>query len=617
MHTSPPRKTSKLTLRAILVSLICTSIIAATSFAPGGAQASTSSWIRSISVQPMSTTDFSSEDMQKTLQNIASTGANQVALIIPYYQQNRQTTEMYPGWNTPTDEALVAAITYAHSIGLDVMLKPHLETVYIDWRGNIDPAMEDRPAWFRSYGNMLLHYAQIAEANGVEDICLGTELLHFTNPAHDPRNTQFWTDMIASVRSVYSGKLTYSANWYDELDTLGFWSQLDYIGVSAYYDLSLHWYTNFDPSTPGNPSMSDLKKGWEHWKRQELDPIAASHPTKKIVFTEVGYRSIQNTHYNPWDWGRQAAYNEVAQSNAYEAMMSFWQDVPWMGGVVLWRWDVDNSRGGPGDTDYTPYRKLAESTLRTLWAGSGSTPPSPPPPTSNPPTSNTPSTFTTPSIDIYTSEITAGEPVQFKVTVNKESGSGTGDVTVDVEIFDTATNERVFQRFFERQTVMPGSPQTYDISFTPPQNGTYRIDTGIFNGDWSVLHLWGYDLAQMTAGNAPGNSPPTTDPDPDSNSGPLYIQNEWPTQDSLVSGLTIFKGQAGGRDPNSYEMYWQVDGDRLNPMQTTADGSGKEAWVDVSGWNWREAGTTYHIDFIVKDIATGEEARKGADIYIK
>ena len=44
-----------------------------------------------------------------------------------------------------------------------------------------------------------------------------------------------WRQLIKDVRAVYSGKLIYSANWYEEYEGIKFWDALDAIGVQAYF----------------------------------------------------------------------------------------------------------------------------------------------------------------------------------------------------------------------------------------------------------------------------------------------------------------------------------------------------------------------------------------------
>lgn len=343
------------------------------------AQAALSDWFLGGNIQPFSTSDFGSDAMKSSLRELKDSGANYAVLIIPYYQADRSSTEMRPGWNTPTDEALSSAIDYAHSIGLKVMLTPHLETDYIEWRGNIDPPKESRPAWFASYQKMLIHYGEIAENHGVEDYCIGAELLRMTNPWYDGENTSRWEDMIAAVREIYGGRMTYSANRDYEVDVIGFWDKLDYVGLSAYYDL---YHAD-------NDSVAELKKSWDNWRSGVIEPIHKQFG-KDVVFTELGYRSIDNTYRNPWDWGRDGGYNGQAQANAYEAVFDYWKDYDWMKGVLWWRWEVSPPSAGSGDTGYTPQNKPAEEVMKKYFGDGGSIDTSPGTISGNPPPNNPP-----------------------------------------------------------------------------------------------------------------------------------------------------------------------------------------------------------------------------------
>lgn len=448
------------------------------------AHAAVADWVKGGTIQPFSTTDFASDAMMRSLDSLKSTGANSVALIIPYYQANRQSTDMYPSWNTPTDEALSKAIDYAHSIGLKVMLRPHLETDYIEWRGNIDPAPADREAWFNSYANMLYHYGRIAQTHGVEDFAIGAELLHMTNPYYDQKNTDYWKNIISRMRRLYTGKLTYSANRDFEVDVIEFWPELDYIGLSAYYDL-YHAQNN---------SVEELKKSWDQWRSGVVQPIKEKF-NKDVIITELGYRSIEGSYKQPWNWSTDGNYSEQDQANAYEATFSYWNDYPWLKGMYLWRWEINAPAPNSGDKDYSPQNKLAQTVITRWWSGNVSTPPGTTTPPNNPPPTNPP------------------------------------------------TNP-------------------------PPSNPN------------STLDIW------------------------------------WPTDNASVSGTQPWKAMLTYNDVNNYEMFWQVDGDRLNPMyDSNEDYPHKEAWVDVSGWNWRDT-NVYNINVIAKDKAGNIIMQKAANIHV-
>ena len=120
---------------------------------PFAAKAAISDWQKGASVSPMWDGEYGTDAFKQSVDKLAADNANYISLIIPLYQSNTTSTDIQKGGNTPTDAALISAITYAHSKGLKVMLKPHLETYTYEWRAYINPG--DRTAWFTNYGNML------------------------------------------------------------------------------------------------------------------------------------------------------------------------------------------------------------------------------------------------------------------------------------------------------------------------------------------------------------------------------------------------------------------------------------------------------------------------------
>jgi hypothetical protein len=321
------------------------------------ASAAVSEWQKGVSVYPVGARDFGTEAMHKTLEEIKADNAGFVSFVIPYYQKTVHSAEMFPGSDTPSDDNLSQAIVWAHDFGLAVALKLHLDTTDGAWRANIDPT--NRNAWFDNYENLLTHYAVMAKVYNVEQLVIGTELIsmaaaniHFDNTAH-------WEKMIDDIRKYYFGELTYSANWGPDTSNfanekvhIDFWPKLDYIGLSAYFRL-----------TTKDSSVESLKNSWKVWDDSDIRPLADKYG-KKILFTEMGYRSSRNAHAAPYDFKGNGVYDATEQVNSYEAMFSYWNDKPYIAGVSIWDFYADPKAGGEGNTDYTPQNKPAEETLK-------------------------------------------------------------------------------------------------------------------------------------------------------------------------------------------------------------------------------------------------------------
>jgi hypothetical protein len=250
-----------------------------------------------------------------------------------------------------TDEGLVATTRMAKKFGIRTLLKPHLWVGGwhdAGWSGDIRMQDKERwKAWFDSYRGFILHYAKLAEENGIEALAVGTELQGSTLD-HEKE----WRSIIQEVRKVFTGRITYAANWDREFEALPFWDALDFAGVQAYFPLT-------DKS---DASVPDLLAGWEpHLKALERLSARIHRP---VVFTEVGYRSSDRAAVQPWLWRTGDPTNLEQQARCYEAMFRSVWNKPWFRGVYAWKWFPGfDTRKSPGDNNFTPQGKPAEEVL--------------------------------------------------------------------------------------------------------------------------------------------------------------------------------------------------------------------------------------------------------------
>lgn len=294
---------------------------------------------------------------EESMANLADTGAGWVSILVTWYQETARTTRIRPTENTPTDAGVTHMIQTAHDLGLSVMLKPHVdlsEDPY-GWRAEIGTHWKGRPAkwdrWFRSYRRFIFHFADLAEAQGVEQLSVGCELIGTTGRAAR------WRNVVAGIRDRFSGTLIYAANWGGEEVGLRWWDAVDLIGVDAYYPLT----HETDPTVP------ELEDGWAT-PIEDLADLSAAWDDMPIVFTEVGYRSVDGTNMHPWDWVEDYPLDLQEQADCYQAVFLALWDEPWFGGMYIWDWSADPAAGGPTDKDFTPFGKPAEDVLRTWYA---------------------------------------------------------------------------------------------------------------------------------------------------------------------------------------------------------------------------------------------------------
>jgi hypothetical protein len=305
--------------------------------------------------------EYSHPDADLALANLADTGADWIALVVTHYQDNISSTTIYTTTSTPTDADLTHAITQAHSLGLKVMLKPHvdLENDPDHWRGEIGESFAGTEwnTWFAAYQDFIYHYANLAQTHGADQFCIGTEL-----SATQDREAN-WRAVISGIRGYYSGPLTYAANFGEV--SITWWDAVDYIGVDAYYELT----------DKNDPTIAEMKTAWQP-HLTTLDTLASTWG-KSIILTEVGFRSIDGANQQPWEWHSTGTIDLQEQADAYQATFESVYDQPWLAGLYWWTWETDLFQGGPCDNNYTPYDKPAEDTLRS-WYGAaprGSGPP--------------------------------------------------------------------------------------------------------------------------------------------------------------------------------------------------------------------------------------------------
>ncbi len=255
------------------------------------------------------------------------------------------------------DSAWGKQIALAHSAGFNVFLKPHI-WLYGNkegkWRSDIYPTNDKNwKLWQKNYREFILLYAKIAEDNKVELFCVGTELSRLTVEKSD-----FWKSLIRDVRKVYTGKITYAANWYNEYEKITFWEELDYIGIQAYFPLVENEY----------PSIKQISKGWNKY----LPEIEAIHKkyNKKILFTEMGYKSTADSAINPWEWidyssTQSKPHSVQTQANCYEAFFNTVWEKDWFAGVHIWqlRSDYVKESDEYNKLDFTPQGKPAATII--------------------------------------------------------------------------------------------------------------------------------------------------------------------------------------------------------------------------------------------------------------
>jgi hypothetical protein len=254
-------------------------------------------------------------------------------------------------WWGESPEGIKTCIRLAREQGIESMIKPQLWIGHGSYTGHFKLESDSQWKVFEeNYSRWILYFAAIAEEYHVPIFCIGTELDDWTQ-----LRPEFWSKLIAQVRSVYHGKLTYACNW-DCLKKIPFWHELDFIGVDAYFPLS--------PAK--TPVVDSLVLAWKPIVKDLHSFSDSLH--RQILFTEWGYRSVDYCADRPWEFHEDSPANPEAQANCYKALMESCCNQHWFAGGFVWKWFPESNRGDRHSTDeYSPQDKAAEELLIECW----------------------------------------------------------------------------------------------------------------------------------------------------------------------------------------------------------------------------------------------------------
>lgn len=309
---------------------------------------------------------FDDPDAFESLRKLKLTGANSVAIVVTEYQDYADSHDgIYPVYDhffrddyylykTETPEAILKIIDYAHQIGLSVLLKPHIdvskENNFNIWRGMIGTnfTQEQWDKWFIYYENFIMKYAKIAQESNSEMFSISCELIQAS------RQTDHWRRIIKNIRVFYNGIITDSANWGGEEVEKEWWTDVDIIGVDAYYvNMKTTENSNFiyDIEDRLNSVIEILKN-------------LSTKFGKKILITEVGFCS-GNCKRDEQITG----YDQYLQAYYYEYFFKFLAKQDFIVGFYWWSWNTDPNFGGLNDQCISPQHKPAEQVLRKIYMG--------------------------------------------------------------------------------------------------------------------------------------------------------------------------------------------------------------------------------------------------------
>lgn len=221
----------------------------------------------------------------------------------------------FTGRHTTSDEELLAMTQLAHDRGMRVFWKPAVNCLDGTWRARISFFDQDVPCetkwsgWFASYQAFQLHFAALAQQAGADMLILGCEM------TQAERREAEWRRLIAAVRSVYAGAVSYNCDKYGE-EHVSWWDALDVIASSGYYPI-----------------------GQIDQNLDRIEPVV-QHFQKPFFFAEAGCMQVSGAAAIPNNWELQGAPDPEEQARWYNALLTACQARPWFDGTAFWDWPL-------------------------------------------------------------------------------------------------------------------------------------------------------------------------------------------------------------------------------------------------------------------------------------
>ena len=290
---------------------------------------------------------WGSPRMAHTLAELKTLGVNWVS-IHPYAGVRRDGTIR----NRSIEELdfLPRAVEMTRQADMEMFLKPHL--AYwgsFEWRGSIEFG-DDKARWrrfFDGYREFIVTQARFAEQHGVTLLAVGLE---YEATTHHEKE---WRDIIAAVRKVYSGRITYSANW-DRLHDVPFWDALDVISIQGYFPLA------WEPET--HPDRKTLAARWDG----PIEDLRRLHERykKPILFAEIGYDLSPRAATEPWVTdSKDNEANRDLRRRLMEVAIERLEAESFIEGMFWWKWIPDASP----NRDFAMQHPDAKDVLRRAW----------------------------------------------------------------------------------------------------------------------------------------------------------------------------------------------------------------------------------------------------------
>ena len=144
-----------------------------------------------------------------------------------------------------------------------------------------------------------------------------------------------WTELIQDIRRAYTGPVGYAAN-FDQFHEVGFWPELDFMGINAYFQLRTELLKNVSEDKRAERLYPLLLSGWQG-VLNNIHHFRSEHSLgeKPLIFTEMGYTYRRESTLEPWaDTGFSMIYHPTTLPDGSQG--------PDEKHVIVWREQPDD-----------------------------------------------------------------------------------------------------------------------------------------------------------------------------------------------------------------------------------------------------------------------------------
>jgi hypothetical protein len=321
--------------------------------------------IRGLTIGPIESTlhpdhGYGSAAFERGLDEAVRLGATWISLTPFGRIWDLESTGIDKTFELPWAEnqrGLAKAIQQAHARGLKVLLVPHLWVETGGWRAEINPPTDD--GWRRfaeSYRAFVLGWAHFAAHAHVDMLSAGVELRSWVTTTHAPS----FFPILRDIRAAYPGLLTYAGNW-DDVEQTVILSELDVIGINAFYPLAEHAQASDSELAHGGAEvLGRVKALAESWQ-------------KPVMFNEFGYTARTDPALRPWEWPdhmKDVVVDAAAQAAAYRGLLGAMLQTRELVGAFVWRLYADpDDLSQEAEWGFSPRGRAAELCLRdAFWS---------------------------------------------------------------------------------------------------------------------------------------------------------------------------------------------------------------------------------------------------------